>query len=136
MRSLSYNERAALRELFFEGAASHLDVRATPGVVDELRELGLVAGTLARLTITPRGEALCLEALKARLPRYQMVRDNDSHRYLIPSDRHAEWGEWLCIPSRDPASWDVPEFARSIDGGALSFTQPMINDEPLEPAQP
>lgn len=48
--------------------------------------------------------------------------DNDSHRYIIPADKRAEWAEWLAIPSDDERSWDTPSFAERIDGAAIVFT--------------
>ena len=48
--------------------------------------------------------------------------DNDSHRYIIPADKRADWGAWLAIPSDDERSWDAPAFADRIDGSTIVFT--------------
>lgn len=41
--------------------------------------------------------------------------DNDCHWYLIESNKRKEWENWKDIPDDNPESWDVPEFAKSIN---------------------
>lgn len=41
--------------------------------------------------------------------------DNDCHWYLIESSKRKEWEKWKDIPDDNPESWDVPEFAKSIN---------------------
>lgn len=62
--------------------------------------------------------------------RFVQVRDESSHRYYIPFDRLEHWWEWSEIDEDDPASWDVPDYARRIDGGYLTFTDPRIEKGP------
>lgn len=50
---------------------------------------------------------------------YIAVKDNDTHRYQIPSSRKKDWEEFCEIPEDDERSWDVPEWAERIDGGKV-----------------
>jgi len=45
-----------------------------------------------------------------------LVRDNDCHWYVIPSDRRKHWSTWLELDSEDEEAWDVPEFAEAVGG--------------------
>ena len=60
------------------------------------------------------------------MKRYFMDRDDSGHRYFIEWEKREQWSEWLDIPSEDEMAWDVPDYARSIDGGTLTFTDPQI----------
>lgn len=136
MCNLSPDERTVMRKLFFHETL-RLDAQPiAPGVVDQLCEQGLIRKFDGCIMLTPLGKRRqILGDQPPEVPpaerRYQLESDNDSHRYLIPADRADEWDAWLEIPSDDPASWDVPEFAVAIDGGAITFTNPMIGGEPV-----
>jgi len=59
-------------------------------------------------------------------PRYCLEQDNDDHWYLIPSHKKDAWRTFMDIPEDDERSWEVPKFARLIDGyGTLTFTDPI-----------
>lgn len=55
--------------------------------------------------------------------RYKLVGDNSGHDYVIPIERADDWEKFMDIDEDDPASWDVPEWAKMI-GGGLTFTDP------------
>lgn len=55
--------------------------------------------------------------------RYFLAGDNSGHEYVVPVGRKEEWFAWLEIPEDDERSWDVPEYAKQVDGG-LTFTDP------------
>lgn len=55
--------------------------------------------------------------------RYFLAHDNSGHDYVVPVERKEEWFAWLEIPEDDERSWDVPEYARQVDG-RLTFTDP------------
>lgn len=57
------------------------------------------------------------------------VTDNDGHRYQIPTEKREEWYKWTEIPSADPESWDVPEYAERIDG--MDVKQPDFREQTL-----
>ena len=57
------------------------------------------------------------------MKEYMEVKDNDSHRYIIPYENLADWDTFMEIPSDDERSWDVPEFAQRIDGGSIIFKE-------------
>lgn len=59
-------------------------------------------------------------------PRFFFDQDNDSHWYLVPVDRRAEWDAWRAIPEGDERGWEVPDFAKRMDGGPefYTFTEP------------
>lgn len=66
-------------------------------------------------------------------PRYFLDQDNSSHWYIVPLDRKAEWEAWLAIDEDDEASWDAPEWAKSIGGSPtlVTFTDPRIIERGL-----
>lgn len=47
--------------------------------------------------------------------KYFLSRDGDCHWYLVEADRRDDWDSWCEIDTNDPASWEVPGFARAID---------------------
>ena len=47
-----------------------------------------------------------------RYVKVDIVRDDSSHRYVIPSDRRHEWWAWV-----DSGDWDEPYYAIRMDGG-------------------
>ena len=50
---------------------------------------------------------------------FRLVSDNDSHWFIIPVDKSKAWTAWREIGERDPEDaegWDVPEWARHVDG--------------------
>lgn len=55
--------------------------------------------------------------------RYRIVGDNSDHEYYIPVERSADWEVFMAIDEDDERSWDVPEFAKRIDGN-FTFTDP------------
>lgn len=48
--------------------------------------------------------------------RHFLAQDDDSHWYLVPVSKRAEWDAWRNIPSDNPESWNVPDFAQAVDG--------------------
>lgn len=62
--------------------------------------------------------------------RWTLVKDNSCHRYYIPFDKIKEWYEWTEMDEDNPASWEEPEYAHSVDGGYLTFTDPRIEKGP------
>lgn len=60
--------------------------------------------------------------------RFYLAQDNDSHWYVVPVARKAEWDEWCEIAPDDERAWDAPDFAKQV-GGAYSlvtFENPTI----------
>jgi hypothetical protein len=55
--------------------------------------------------------------------RYKLVSDNSGHDYVIPVEKSDDWYKFMDLDEDDPASWDVPEWARMVEGG-LTFTDP------------
>lgn len=47
--------------------------------------------------------------------KYFLSRDSDCHWYLVEAERRNSWDAWCEIDTNDPASWEVPAFARAID---------------------
>jgi hypothetical protein len=66
--------------------------------------------------------------------RYVLVQDNDSHWYVIPEGKQAEFNAWLEIDSDDERAWDAPEFAHAVGGApsAVSFKDPHIFGKPVQ----
>lgn len=58
--------------------------------------------------------------------RFFIGTDDSGHDYIVPVAKRDEWHAWQDIPEEDLRSWDVPEFAQRIDGGGLTFTNPVI----------
>lgn len=63
--------------------------------------------------------------------RFFLSHDEDDHWYLIPVENFDEWQDWINLSTRDWAEdddrpdWEVPEYAKLIDGPqVLSFTDP------------
>ncbi len=46
-----------------------------------------------------------------------LTTDNDSHWYVVPVAKRAEWEEWLEIDPDDERAWEPPVFARPVNGG-------------------
>lgn len=59
--------------------------------------------------------------------RYFLGHDNSGHDYVVPVSRRDEWFRWLEIPEDDERSWEVPEYAKRIDG-RLTFTDPRTDE--------
>lgn len=55
--------------------------------------------------------------------RFEIVSDNSGHKYLIPIERYNDWASFEMLDEDDEASWDVPDFAKRIEG-RLTFTDP------------
>ena len=58
--------------------------------------------------------------------RFFVSSDASGHDYLVPVDRYTEWWAWRDISEDDERSWDVPDYAKHIDGGTLTFSDPKI----------
>ena len=54
--------------------------------------------------------------------RYYLDTDNDSHWYVIPVKRRAEWSAWCEIPSDDERAWGAPDFAVPVNGSPTLVT--------------
>lgn len=52
--------------------------------------------------------------------------DDGGHHYIVPVAKAREWSDWIDLPEDDEAGWEVPEWAKRIDGGLLTFTDPKI----------
>jgi hypothetical protein len=50
------------------------------------------------------------------MKRYFLNTDNDSHWYLIPTEKREEWENWCELPEGDENSWNVPEWAEALGG--------------------
>lgn len=50
------------------------------------------------------------------LKHFIFVQDNDCHWYIIPLSKKPEWDRWRNIPGDDEKSWDLPTFAKEVDG--------------------
>jgi hypothetical protein len=57
-----------------------------------------------------------LGLLMTNRQKYFLVQDNSCHWYVIPEDKKDEWDTFCDLPEDDEASWEVPEFARDVDG--------------------
>lgn len=62
--------------------------------------------------------------------RFFLSTDNDSHWYLVPVAKAAEWEEWSAIPEDDERAWDAPDFAKPLGGalGLVTFVDPQLGD--------
>lgn len=58
--------------------------------------------------------------------RFFISSDNSGHNYLIPLDRRVQWLKFLDIPEEDERSWDVPDWARRLEGEMLTFSNPIV----------
>lgn len=60
--------------------------------------------------------------------RFILTQDNDSHWYVVPVDKMAEWDAWLEIDADDERAWDAPDFARPVGGAPslVTFENPVI----------
>lgn len=59
--------------------------------------------------------------------KYFMDQDNSGHNYIIEASRRNEWESWLGIDEDDEESWNVPDFARGIDGiSEIEFENPSV----------
>lgn len=45
-----------------------------------------------------------------------LTTDNDSHWYVVPVAKRAEWDAWLEIDPDDERAWEPPSFARPVGG--------------------
>lgn len=66
--------------------------------------------------------------------RFFVGSDDSGHKYLVPTSKRAEWlaweaqvaaYDWLDNPDENIPD-DVPAYAKRIDGGTLTFTDPKI----------
>lgn len=55
--------------------------------------------------------------------RYILVGDDSGHKYVIPEEKADDWSAFMDLPEDDPASWDVPEWAKRVEG-KFTFTDP------------
>jgi len=58
--------------------------------------------------------------------RYTIVTDQSCHKYYIPIQNINHWRLWEELDEDDPKSWEVPNYAKRIDGGSLTFKNPRI----------
>jgi len=56
--------------------------------------------------------------------RYFIDTDQSSHRYLVEAAHLEEWTAWASLPEDDERAWEVPSFAKRIDGAFLTFSDP------------
>lgn len=57
--------------------------------------------------------------------RFFLDQDSSCHWYLIPLEKAGEWSEFMDIPDDDERSWQVPEWAKMIDGySSITFADP------------
>ena len=54
--------------------------------------------------------------------RYFIGSDNSGHHYVVRADCRKEWEAWLCLDEDDEASWNVPGYARRINGSECRVT--------------
>lgn len=55
--------------------------------------------------------------LKAERTKYCLVQDDEGHYFVIPSDRRADWEDWLWVFYEEECSGkDHPEWVQEIDG--------------------
>jgi hypothetical protein len=61
--------------------------------------------------------------------RYFLAKDNDSHWYVVPCDRQAEWDAWCTIVDGDERGWTPPDFVQRVGGAPsrVTFTDPRID---------
>lgn len=67
--------------------------------------------------------------------RYTLVKDNNADSFVIPVEKLEEWFAWLGLEEDDPASWNLPKFARGV-GDMLTFTDPqgLLEEDDLDMA--
>lgn len=52
-----------------------------------------------------------------------LVSDDDGHDYIIPVSRRNDWDKWCDMDSYDCESWQVPNYAMSVDRPFISFPE-------------
>lgn len=59
------------------------------------------------------------------MTRYFLAQDNDSHWWIVPVDRWADFAKWT-----ETNDWTPPDFAIEVGGcpGLVTFTDPRIID--------
>ncbi len=65
---------------------------------------------------------------------YYIGHDNSGHDYLVPWMKREEFSKWSELPEDDEAGWTAPDWAFRIDGGCLTFENPVTrewNDETI-----
>ena len=50
------------------------------------------------------------------IKKYFFDQDNDCHWYKVELDHKDDWLKWLNLDEDDEASWNVPEYAKIING--------------------
>jgi hypothetical protein len=58
--------------------------------------------------------------------RFFIGSDDDGHEFLVPFERREEWEAWLTQLHGPEPDWNQPAYAASIDGGLLTFENPLI----------
>lgn len=53
---------------------------------------------------------------------FSLHQDNDSHWYIIPTDKLSEWEEFIELDPDDEEAWDVPEWAEAVGGSPSLVT--------------
>jgi hypothetical protein len=57
------------------------------------------------------------------IERYFVGSDNSGHEYYVPISKRDDFQAWAELPEDDEAGWEVPEYAKRIDG-RFTFTDP------------
>lgn len=63
--------------------------------------------------------------------RFFLAQDNDSHWWIVPVDRHADFAAWAEADPEDANRWKPMDFfAIEVGGcpGLVTFTDPQIID--------
>jgi hypothetical protein len=60
--------------------------------------------------------------------RYFLDQDNSSHWYVVPVARQEEWDAWCNLDEDDERAWEVPSWARPVNGShqRVKFENPVI----------
>lgn len=55
---------------------------------------------------------------------FRLACDNDSHWYVIPVDKSADWNAWTELDQDDEAAWEAPEYAVALHGSPCHIDFP------------
>lgn len=79
------------------------------------------------------GDRLAAAALAAEpKQRWYQTTDQSMHSYIVPVERRDEFEEWAMLSESDERSWVVPDYAIRCDGDLLEFSEPTLDDVPVE----
>ena len=110
--------------------------RLVGAVVDEVFDGGIedpnvvyeiVGSILKALHLTDAAALALMDGKPAE--RFFLSTDNDSHWYLVPVVRKADWDAWRDIPEDDERAWDPPDFAKRLNGAPslVTFENPEMD---------